>query len=183
MDSLTDTPRGVGCPIRRSRDQRALAPPPSLSQRATSFIASRCQGIHQTPFSSNHRPRPAPSPRRRRRRRREQTTEDRGQTRHRRTGLASVSAPCPRSQGSRNESPPKPKPRRITSPAAPGSAGATLLTHARATDTRSRRIAPPEPSFRAPIREHDHTTSPSQGRRAPRPHGHDNSCTMSKDQR
>ncbi len=43
-------PRVVGCPIRRSRDQRALAPPPSFSQRATSFIASRCQGIHPMPF-------------------------------------------------------------------------------------------------------------------------------------
>jgi hypothetical protein len=48
----------VGCPIRRSRDHRALAPPPSFSQRATSFIASRCQGIHQMPFSCS----PTPSP-------------------------------------------------------------------------------------------------------------------------
>ena len=29
----------MGCPIRRSRDQRSLAAPPSLSQLATSFIA------------------------------------------------------------------------------------------------------------------------------------------------
>ncbi len=29
----------VGCPIRRSRDQRSLASPPGFSQRATSFIA------------------------------------------------------------------------------------------------------------------------------------------------
>ncbi len=43
-------PKAVGCPIRRSRDHRALAPPPSFSQRATSFIASRCQGIHPMPF-------------------------------------------------------------------------------------------------------------------------------------
>jgi hypothetical protein len=42
----------VGCPIRRSRDQRSLASPPGFSQRATSFIASQCQGIHQMPFSS-----------------------------------------------------------------------------------------------------------------------------------
>ena len=28
-----------------------LSPPPGLSQSATSFIASCCQGIHQTPFS------------------------------------------------------------------------------------------------------------------------------------
>ena len=48
----------MGCPIRRSRDHRALAPPPSFSQRATSFIASRCQGIHQMPFSCS----PTPSP-------------------------------------------------------------------------------------------------------------------------
>jgi hypothetical protein len=32
-----------------------LAPPHGLSQRATSFIASQCQGIHQMPFS--HSPR------------------------------------------------------------------------------------------------------------------------------
>ena len=38
---------GPGSPIRRSADQRVLAPPRSFSQRATSFIASRCQGIHQ----------------------------------------------------------------------------------------------------------------------------------------
>ena len=31
-------------------DQRVLAPPHSLSQRATSFIASQCQGIHQMPL-------------------------------------------------------------------------------------------------------------------------------------
>ena len=40
----------MGCPIRRSRDQRSLASPPGFSQRATSFIASQCQGIHQMPF-------------------------------------------------------------------------------------------------------------------------------------
>jgi hypothetical protein len=63
MDSRKDTPCGVGCPIRRSQDQRVLAPPLSFSQRATSFIASRCQGIHQMPFSSQARPRPAHNPR------------------------------------------------------------------------------------------------------------------------
>ena len=42
----------VGCPIRRSRDQRSLASPPGFSQRAASFIASQCQGIHQMPFIS-----------------------------------------------------------------------------------------------------------------------------------
>ncbi len=44
------SPKGWGCPIRRSRDQRSLASPPGLSQRATSFIASQCQGIHQMPL-------------------------------------------------------------------------------------------------------------------------------------
>ena len=52
MDSARDTLRRVGCPIRRPGDQRALASPPGFSQRATSFIASQCQGIHQMPFSS-----------------------------------------------------------------------------------------------------------------------------------
>jgi hypothetical protein len=50
IDSPCDTAYAVGCPIRRSEDQRALAPPLGFSQRATSFIASRCQGIHQMPF-------------------------------------------------------------------------------------------------------------------------------------
>jgi hypothetical protein len=40
----------VGCPIRRSGDQRALASPPGFSQRATSFLASWRQGIHQMPL-------------------------------------------------------------------------------------------------------------------------------------
>src|SRR4051794_899149 len=44
-------PKGVGCPIRTSTDQRLLAAPRGLSQRATSFIASWCQGIHRMPFS------------------------------------------------------------------------------------------------------------------------------------
>src|ERR1700683_3973110 len=52
MYSDSDTACAVGCPIRRSRDQRLLASPPGLSQRATSFIASQCQGIHQMPFVS-----------------------------------------------------------------------------------------------------------------------------------
>ena len=37
----------MGFPIRKSADQRLLTPPRSLSQRATSFIACVCQGIHQ----------------------------------------------------------------------------------------------------------------------------------------
>lgn len=40
----------LGCPIRRSSDQRVLTSPQRLSQRATSFIACICQGIHQMPF-------------------------------------------------------------------------------------------------------------------------------------
>ena len=40
----------VGFPIRKSADQRLFAPPHGLSQRTTSFIASRCQGIHRTPL-------------------------------------------------------------------------------------------------------------------------------------
>ena len=51
MNSAGDTHRWVGCPIRTPRDQNLLAVPPGFSQRATSFIASWCQGIHQMPFS------------------------------------------------------------------------------------------------------------------------------------
>ena len=48
---------GVGFPIRTPADQRSLASPRGFSQRATSFIASRRQGIHRTPFScSKQRP-------------------------------------------------------------------------------------------------------------------------------
>ena len=43
-------PKWVGCPIRISTDQRLLAAPRGFSQRATSFIASWCQGIHRMPF-------------------------------------------------------------------------------------------------------------------------------------
>jgi hypothetical protein len=43
-------PKGVGCPIRISTDQRLLAAPRGFAQRATSFIASWCQGIHRMPF-------------------------------------------------------------------------------------------------------------------------------------
>ena len=52
MDSAHDGPCGPGFPIRRSTDQSLLTAPRGLSQRATSFIASRRQGIHQTPFSA-----------------------------------------------------------------------------------------------------------------------------------
>ena len=41
----------VGCPIRRFLDQSLFPAPQNLSQGITSFIASCCQGIHQTPFS------------------------------------------------------------------------------------------------------------------------------------
>ena len=50
MYSDGDDPRGPGCPIRRSPDQHSLTIPRSFSQPATSFFASRCQGIHQMPF-------------------------------------------------------------------------------------------------------------------------------------
>ena len=48
---LSDTPCGVGCPIRKSSDLGLLASTRSLSQLATSFFASRCLGILRTPFS------------------------------------------------------------------------------------------------------------------------------------
>ena len=41
----------VGCPIRKSMDRSLFPAPHGLSQGITSFIASYCQGIHQTPFS------------------------------------------------------------------------------------------------------------------------------------
>ncbi len=48
-------PKGVGCPIRISTDQSLLAAPHGFSQRATSFIASWCQGIHRMPLSRSIR--------------------------------------------------------------------------------------------------------------------------------
>ena len=51
----------MGCPIRRPRDHRSLASPPGFSQRAASFIASQCQGIHQMPFFGLD-PKPAKPP-------------------------------------------------------------------------------------------------------------------------
>ena len=47
----TTTKHQVGFPIRRSMDQSLFSAPHGLSQSITSFIASYCQGIHQTPFS------------------------------------------------------------------------------------------------------------------------------------
>ena len=41
----------VGCPIQKFMDQSLFSAPHDLSQSITSFIASYCQGIHQTPFS------------------------------------------------------------------------------------------------------------------------------------
>ncbi len=41
---------GWGFPIRKSTDQSLLSAPRSLSQSATSFIASQCQGIHEMPL-------------------------------------------------------------------------------------------------------------------------------------
>ena len=40
----------LGFPIRKSVGQRLLTPHHSLSQRATSFIACACQGIHELPL-------------------------------------------------------------------------------------------------------------------------------------
>ena len=47
----TITKYQVGCPIQKSMDQSLFSAPHGLSQSITSFIASYCQGIHQTPFS------------------------------------------------------------------------------------------------------------------------------------
>ena len=49
-------PLRVGCPIRTSTDQCLLAAPRGFSQRATSFIASWCQGIHRMPFLRSRSP-------------------------------------------------------------------------------------------------------------------------------
>ena len=55
--SIVDCPKAtttniqVGFPIRRSMDQSLFSAPHGLSQSITSFIASYCQGIHQTPLS------------------------------------------------------------------------------------------------------------------------------------
>ncbi len=48
----TKTSLKVGFPIRKFPDQRLLTPNRNLSQPATSFIASDCQGIHQMPFKT-----------------------------------------------------------------------------------------------------------------------------------
>ena len=74
MDSDGDDPKGPGFPIRISTDQSSFAAPHGFSQRTTSFIASRCQGIHQTPLrrlidptSNGQRPKirhPRPRPQR-----------------------------------------------------------------------------------------------------------------------
>ena len=75
MYSGNDPHRWGGCPIRISTDQSLLAAPHGFSQRATSFIASWCQGIHRMPLihsilqcarprDTAHTARPdAPSPR------------------------------------------------------------------------------------------------------------------------
>ena len=48
---VTITNCQVGCPIRRSMDQSLFSAPHGLTQSITSFIASCCLGIHQTPLS------------------------------------------------------------------------------------------------------------------------------------
>ena len=50
-DLLTTAEFQVGFPIRTSMDQSLFPAPHGLTQGITSFIASYCQGIHQTPFS------------------------------------------------------------------------------------------------------------------------------------
>jgi hypothetical protein len=47
IDSTEHDPKGPGFPIRTPTDQSLLAAPRGFSQRATSFIASVRQGIHQ----------------------------------------------------------------------------------------------------------------------------------------
>ncbi len=67
MYSARNTPKGVGFPIRKPPDQRLLAASRGLSQRATSFIASARQGIHQMPLSclilTRHAEKPGRRPR------------------------------------------------------------------------------------------------------------------------
>ena len=46
----------AGFPIRRSADRRPFAPPRGLSQLATSFFGSGCQGIHRAPSTSSGSP-------------------------------------------------------------------------------------------------------------------------------
>ena len=46
----------AGCPIRTPRDQCLFSAPPGFSQSTASFVASRCQGIRQTPFTRLIRP-------------------------------------------------------------------------------------------------------------------------------
>ena len=43
-------PKRWGCPIREPPDLRLFTPPRSLSQLATPFLASWCQGIHRGPL-------------------------------------------------------------------------------------------------------------------------------------
>ena len=48
---VTITKFQVGFPIRKFMDQSLFSAPHGLTQSITSFIASCCQGIHQTPLS------------------------------------------------------------------------------------------------------------------------------------
>jgi hypothetical protein len=50
-DEAITTNTQVGCPIRTSMDQSLFPAPHGLTQGITSFIASCCLGIHQTPLS------------------------------------------------------------------------------------------------------------------------------------
>ena len=51
LESVEITEYQVGFPIRTSMDQSLFPAPHGLTQGITSFIASYCLGIHQTPFS------------------------------------------------------------------------------------------------------------------------------------
>ena len=51
LKEITLTKYQVGCPIRKFAGQSLFSAHHDLSQSITSFIASYCQGIHQTPFS------------------------------------------------------------------------------------------------------------------------------------
>jgi hypothetical protein len=160
------SPRRVGCPIRRSRDQRSLASPPGFSQRAASFLASQCQGIHQMPFATPfparlsrraadpcrraQRPAPVPSDRRQTPAIVDAPDPPRGaallvKTPSGRTAQR-VAAPRARPPRSFTKTPSSPR-QTATAPAGPGSRRET-----RRTATRLRRIPRLTPAGVVPVR-------------------------------
>ena len=101
MDSAHGDPCGPGCPIRTSSDQSLLAAPRGLSQPATSFIASWCQGIHRIPFEALDSPQrpcagnaPPPRPRLRGTRRRTLPARERIRVSHA-AGIRTVAGTSP----------------------------------------------------------------------------------------